>query len=295
MAEAPISLYIDLDEGAVADLQVVAKAALAWDSLIKEVVYVLDPSLQVRVELVSGTEGSLSLNSILKAIGTVAGKHPKIQGAVVGILIFFAMGPVEHVRNDLTDKIFELIGHFHGEMPEAERRELADQVTIVLRDNVAAEEKKTIFRELERDPAIAGVGATDQPGIRPNMIVPRAAFPAMAGVDQVETETVDRRTVRRTLTVALISPVLKPGDRMWRFQHGSDPEFSAKIKDAEFLDALRTGRTAVPLKFGVEMELQLEITEERVQGVWTVKERNVLKVLSPRVDRAQSWLEFPAD
>ena len=34
-----------------------------------EIAFVLDPSLSMRVELVSGTEGSLSLNSLLRFFG----------------------------------------------------------------------------------------------------------------------------------------------------------------------------------------------------------------------------------
>lgn len=56
----PINLYLDIEPGQVADIEVVARAALAFSKTIKEVVFVLDPSLEIRVEIASGTPGSLS-------------------------------------------------------------------------------------------------------------------------------------------------------------------------------------------------------------------------------------------
>jgi len=65
----PFSLHIDLNENSAADLEVVAKASLSLAAALREAAFVLDPSLDFRIELVSGTESSLSLNSIFKLLG----------------------------------------------------------------------------------------------------------------------------------------------------------------------------------------------------------------------------------
>ena len=56
MADTPISLYLELVPDQKADLEVVARAALAFDAAIKELAYIIDPGMEIKVELESGTE-----------------------------------------------------------------------------------------------------------------------------------------------------------------------------------------------------------------------------------------------
>jgi hypothetical protein len=67
MTSAPLSLYLDLEPGQTADLEVVAKASLAFVAALKEIAFQIDPLLEIRVELDSGTKGSPSLNARLKS------------------------------------------------------------------------------------------------------------------------------------------------------------------------------------------------------------------------------------
>lgn len=67
--EAPVSLYIDLEEGRRANLESVARAAVAFAAAVRETAFVLDPSMSVRVELVDSTEGSVSLNALIRSLG----------------------------------------------------------------------------------------------------------------------------------------------------------------------------------------------------------------------------------
>ena len=67
MIEA-FSLYIELEPGTKADLETVSNSALAFVSAVRELAYILDPSLDLRVEFVSGTEGSFSLNAWLRSL-----------------------------------------------------------------------------------------------------------------------------------------------------------------------------------------------------------------------------------
>ena len=86
----PVSLYVDLEAGQKPDLEAVARAALAFASAIRETAYIFDPSMTVRVELVSGTDGSLSLNSLIRSIrpGDVITKKRLIALAVTAALWF---------------------------------------------------------------------------------------------------------------------------------------------------------------------------------------------------------------
>jgi hypothetical protein len=60
MDSAAISLYFDCPHNEGVALDVIARSALAWDGLIKELVSVVDPSLDIQVDFLSGTIASRS-------------------------------------------------------------------------------------------------------------------------------------------------------------------------------------------------------------------------------------------
>ena len=74
---------------------------------------------------------------------------------------------------------------------------------------------------------------------------------------------------------------------------GKSPEFGAVMRDKAFLSALSSGGVRVPLRPGVEMVIELETKEELEGESWTVKERNVLRVISPGTNPAQQSLSIP--
>src|SRR3712207_4195742 len=67
-ATAPISLYVELAPDRRGDLEVISRAAIAWAETIREAAFLTDPFLDVRVELISGTEGSIDLNSEIRRL-----------------------------------------------------------------------------------------------------------------------------------------------------------------------------------------------------------------------------------
>jgi len=85
--EIPITLYLGLEQGRHPDLAVVSRTALAFAQLVEEMAYILDPSATVRIEIVSGTEGSFGLNTVSRVFVKVSEgikkgvkKHPKSSG-----------------------------------------------------------------------------------------------------------------------------------------------------------------------------------------------------------------------
>lgn len=284
MLSAPISLYIDLEEGQIADLEVVAKAAIAWSQGIKEIAYVIDPSIEVKIELASGTIGSLSLNSVITAIKTTAGKHPKLTTILTTACVWFALETASYTYHSILDYIFseDSPAEIHSLSIE-EKQELAREVEARVIERLASKQRKAVFQELERDPSIKGVGVTDRPGKKPSLIVPRSQFAERAGQDvKVIEEDVKRRTrpVRKTAT--LVSPVLKDAERTWRFQDGDEPEFGAVMKDHTFLEGLKVRDIEFPLGLGVEMVFDMEIKEELEGGIWVEKSRTIIEVISPK-------------
>jgi hypothetical protein len=68
MSTEPLSLYLDLEQDTKADLEVVANASLALASMLKEIAHIIDPSIDISIELDSGTSGSLSLNTLINIV-----------------------------------------------------------------------------------------------------------------------------------------------------------------------------------------------------------------------------------
>ena len=92
----PLTFYLELEPGTKADLEVVARASLAFASAVREIAFVLDPSLSMRVELVSGTEGSLSLNSLLRFFGKEdATARQNVKIIALSMVGFFTVQTIE--------------------------------------------------------------------------------------------------------------------------------------------------------------------------------------------------------
>lgn len=284
-----ISLYIDLAPGHRADLEVVARASLAYSAAIKEVAYVLDPSLEIRVEVISGTEGSLSLNSIIRSIKDRADRRTlKAIGLIV--LGWFANDLRSYGVSEVLDSLLK--PEVTVTLTQDDIDQIARQVSKALETHLAKRHVEVVFRELERDPAVKGVGATRTPGARPDNIIPRDRFRERGGLDNFTEETPRRRARCSQERVTLVSPVLLPGQRKWRFSF-HEGEFGATIKDPEFLDSVLFGRS-IPMAAGIQMDVLLETKEEFQGGVWIVKERNVLHVFGIDPTLKQGSLRFPS-
>lgn len=273
MSTTPISLYIDLFDDQVADLEVVARASLAFSKAIKEVAFIVDPSIEVRVELASGTEGSLSLNSLIRLVRGNA-NPAALKKVALAILFYFAL----ESRDFVFDKAMEaLTGKVVGEQEEPVTKADLEAFLKQLQEHPVQPQAQQVFRELERDPAIKGVGATINPGARPEQIVPRSEFSDRAGTRQIIEHGIHRRVVKDRASVILISPVLIPGERRWRLRT-STGEHGFTIKDKDFMDAVLSGRTSIPMVAGIELEVEIETQEEFRDGVWVILERDVTHV-----------------
>ena len=66
------------------------------------------------------------------------------------------------------------------------------------------------------------------------------------------------------------------------------------MRDPHFLAAIKSGHTGLEIGEGVELRIDLRIKEERIGGVWHVKEQDVMRVVYPVVD-PQASLQFTTD
>lgn len=302
---APLSLYLDLEAGSSADLDVVAKAALAWSAAIKEIAYVVDPSVQVRLELESGTPGSLSLNTVIKSIVPAtksagayirgAASDPQtVRTIIVTGAMWLAMNTAEYTFEKALDFLTGADAPPEAQvLSDKDKADIAQRVVDALRNEDAKRPARAVFRELERDQKIIGAGVTTWAGKRPSVIVPRSDFSKLSGRVVLKTETLTKRIVPERMRVILVRPFLERSDRRWGFR-GPSGEFGASIKHGDFIESVLSGTTSVPMMEGIEMTIDLETHEEFEGGVWVQKKREVVNVIDLHQPLRQTALFPPA-
>lgn len=273
MAEA-ITLYLEIKKGHRADLEVVGFAAAAFAEAVKEIAFILEPGVEVRLEFESAHEGSIKLNALLRSLRTPDGR----RGALVGIVATVGLGLMSDVRTYLVGRVLD-----HYLMPEqrvALRGEdierIAKAAKGIKEGTIAKGPVQRMYRHLERDSAIDSVGSIARPDTKPINPVPRSEFLGRAGIVPTFDETPkSRRTVTRDL-LTLISPVFLNTDRVWRFSSALG-EHSYHISDLKFLNDSLNGK--FKMKEGVQITAQVETIEEHEGGVWIPKRRTILKVI----------------
>jgi hypothetical protein len=271
----PISLYLDLNPDALPDLATVARAALAFDAAIKELSFVLDPGINIQVELDSGTKGSLKLNAILRTVKDKVTDKKTLIAIATAVITWLA----HDVRSYLTEQaIEEVISKDVGaHLSPEEIKQIADQVAKALKGRTGERAIREIYNELERDPAVKGVGATTNPDKKPRVIVPRDEFKTRGGsMISVDPQN-ETRTDTTDETLTLISPVLLDANRKWKFSLNGF-EFGAQVKDHQFLDEMLSGLHPVPMVSGIRMDVEMDTKLEKIGGVWAIKDRTVTKV-----------------
>ena len=180
------------------------------------------------------------------------------------------------------------------ELSQKQIDEIANKVADAIAGRVAHPEVQRVYRELERDPVIKGIGVGPGHDRRPAVIVPRDEFPVRAGrSESLEYASPVTRNVSARMWVGLIRPVLLAHERRsWTFRAPTG-DFSAEMKATAAMDRLITGQTPIPMVAGIEMEIELEVRQELVDGVWVIKHRSVTQIYDWRFPPTTGEL-FPA-
>ena len=267
MADAPLTLYLDLAEGEKPDLEVVARASLAWAAAVKEIAFHLDPGLEVSVELASGTPGSLNLNTLVRSVrDKIGGTNLRI--AIISAIVFVAKDTASWGVGEVLDWIKGPDGPAEvQELSDEEIDEIATKVVEKLQGAVAQKEVRQVYKELERDQSITGAGATLVPDKKPERVIPRASFPTDDGpevVQEVETKRTDTIDMQLVVQRAIL---VEDKTRKWEF--GSDRgKFGALVRDQDFLESVWEGTARIPMMAGVVLDAEVEVTEELRGNVW---------------------------
>lgn len=288
----PLRLYYQLAEGHTADAEVIARASLAFVAGVREIAYILDPSSTVRVGIEGHPEGSL-WEDLLVLVGKAKAEitdRPLRYSLALSALVWIMSPPAERIRDNWWRPVLDK--YFPEATPE-QRQQVEKDIATVEGGRIAVREKEQFYREIGRDTGIIGVGANID-RVRPPVIVPRSDFPIYSGQAPTIESDLDRTTVG-AMRVIILSPVLEVSNRRWKFATAQG-EFGAAVKDRAFLERIVAGRTSVRMRGGVELDVELETKERLINGVWTVAERNVIRVIDimePPASRQGSM--FPDD
>ncbi|OYX72941.1 MAG: hypothetical protein B7Y81_04275 [Caulobacter sp. 32-67-35] len=182
MSDDRVSLYFQLKAGEKADLEVVARASLAWVEGMRASARALDPEAQIKVQIVDADESSLILNAVMEWVenniearlerlergGSKLPRTKKLAIAIAGFLIFTGPPTYDFYFGDpdFTDEDRAVL----NKLAEQAR---SDPDVIVAR--------KKFYRTIEADPSITAVGIKELPGGEPIAMVPSSQRLAVFG------------------------------------------------------------------------------------------------------------------
>ena len=288
MTETSLVLFIDLKPDSRIDLRTAARAAIAWADMVEDVGTHFDPTSPPQIDLVGAEEGSQKIKAIISSLS----EDPKanIRTAVVSSVVFLVGTTVTWTWEQVLEWITGPDApHSVMELSDNERQMLAEEVAKALTDDLGKAPAKRVYDELGSDPDVTGVGVSGGMD-RPRIVVPRDEFPPEVYV--VEEEGFEKRVHVETVELVLFRPVLtEETNKRWGFTWPYG-KIGATVKDQDFLKRLLSGQLGIPMAEGIVFTVELEITEERRDRVWEVKEYTVLRVLDITPPSKQADLDL---
>lgn len=272
-ADNSISLYFGLHEGRSADLEVISKAAIEWVNTVRASARTIDPSLDVRVEIIDAHEGSLSLNTVLDWGETQLAKlenirHPRLAKLAFALSLFLVIdaGPAYDDWFGEPDTL---------ELTEEDRSLLNELLKKISSSKEVKKHNKEFFNILNTDVAVKSVGICEESGASPIFCVPSSQFGERSGLWEQEIE-IKERTIERYSDVILETPDLSAKDRRWRFfDIRTGLPFTAKMRDTDFIEALERGELKENLRTGIKMEIHIKFQERFENDEWRPDQRSI--------------------
>ncbi|PTQ12934.1 hypothetical protein CLG96_01980 [Sphingomonas oleivorans] len=273
-------------------MEVVAEAAIAWVAALRELAFVVDPSVQLVVEIVDGDRGSLWLNTVLtfferklEKIERGSSKYPRLHALARALALIVITTPIAMTVESIWSSVTS--DNPGVELSPEERELLARDIARALQPNVAKSQRRQFFQAVEKDSQITEVGVSSVPDTRPAFVVPRGIYQKYLLTPEVDEIEEKSRKWSETWEVTLVSPVLENAERSWRFRREGMPEFGAVMKDREFLAAIERAEVHEELRQGIKMTVTLTFKDKFENGVWVTKERSVVEVIKPQLHRAR--------
>ena len=160
-------------------------------------------------------------------------------------------------------------------LSQVDRHAIAADIVEMMKKEVAKDQVRKVYREASRDPKIDGINVVERPAERPEFVVVKERFSEFTEAEQAPEGEI--RTSHNRVAASLISPVLLPGDRRWRFRSLTG-EFGAPMRDTAFLSRVLDGSLGIPMQAGVTLDVTLEVEEVAREGYWEITSRAVTEV-----------------
>ena len=279
--DEPVALYFQLESGQRADLEAVSAASIAWAQAIRAAASAIDPEAEIRLELIGANKGSMRvLTAIERRVQRLQDgwtKWPLTVRLGLGLAVF------------ITTTGYPTYEHYFGDegFSELEKKELSEIVAKAQSAPGFDMPKRQMFKAVEKDRKIVGVGVASGAEEPPKLIVPRSQFAERSGLWELQSDAQDRqRIVGLTLDVVLVAAQFENAPRSWTFRQEGLPPFTAIMKDKRFLDAMERNEVRERLRMKIPMTIRLEVREVFKNGDWMVgrKGQSVVEVIAPSVD-----------
>lgn len=282
-----LSLYFDTAPGELADLEIAAAAAIQWAQGLKAAAAAVDPDCDYRVSLVAARPGSSNWIAKIERSAPNQAAQRVVRGwKKVPLVMRLGIGLAVAVPTTIVPTLEWWLGD--GGFSEKEKEQLREIYTEASKDAEVEAHRKAMFKSVQRDRNITGIGTGVPVGLnwKPPSLIPASQFPQADGLFELETQP-NERTISQTLDVVLVTPRLENAPRAWTFrQEGIPGSFNAIMKDTAFLAALEKSAVRETLRVNIPMRVRLSIRQQNVDGEWKVTRqgRSVIEVLSPKVE-----------
>lgn len=279
MVSADVELRFEITPGRSPQAEHVVAAISAWVEMTKVAGAVIDPGLEIRIDLVGVEEGSQIFKFALRQLGQVSISEVK-KYAMIGAGVVTTAAITTIVTNALTSD---------PQIP-AEQMKVFAEMNQKMSESVDLQRQSMRFYGILQDePAYNGIDVKKPGNPNPLFVVPRTEFAARSGVWMPEEPKMILAETRvATWDVVLIKPVLTPTARRWRFAR-EGLEFSALMEDQNVLDAIHNQTLPLKLAEGIAMKVEIHYREEYDGKNWlpVSGSHKVKRVLSPVLSSAE--------
>lgn len=291
-----LSLYFKLEEGTVADLEILSASAIAWVETMRAAARVIDPNSDIRVNLVDVDQSSAIYNTIIEWFERHAepglarfekglGRAPKSKKLLMAFAPFVIITGIP-----TYDFYFGEDGYFNRDesAPDGiEDIEERDKLLEKIRNDPAVETAtRKFYRTIEREPKVKAVGLKERPDDEPIVLVPSERFAEAGGLWVLEDDSEQEQVTTNVLEVVLVKPALVHTPRAWTFKPDGLPEFDAIMRDPVVLSAMEAGGLPDRMREGIPMTIRIQTREVMRDGQWKLVRggRSVIRVISPKID-----------
>lgn len=288
--DSDLSLYFKLEDGSVADLEILSASAIAWVETMRAVARVIEPDSDIRVGLIDVDRSSAIYNTViewfertvepnLEAMERGLGRAPRSKQLLLGLLPFLIVTGIP-----TYDFYFGEEGWLHSDDETPEPPE--ELVKRVKEDPVVETASRKFFRTMEREPKIIGVGIKEAPDSDPIILVPSNQFAEAGGLWVIEDDGEQVQVTTNVLDVVLVKPALVHTPRSWTFKPHGLPEFDAVMRDPLVLQAMEEGVLPNWMREGVTLTVRIQTREVLRDGQWKLARggRSVVRVISPKIE-----------